>query len=140
MFKFIKNLAKAIRCAVMWVQALDHASLRQNKEAKEKLIKIARILKKTNIEYCLLRGYIEHCLNDYGESRKFLDMAVDRLEIEKSYSTDDLYYMKVYAHELINCHTYQQNISIEIDYSILNLEKVSNHLKEKFPISAYPKA
>lgn len=135
MIKFIKKYINAIKYSTQWVRALDLAATKQNQEAKEVLMQIEHLMKTPLIEYCLLRGYLELCLSHKNESLRYLDIALNRLNTKNSYSQADAYYMKVYANQLKINLLWGQQCFITIDYEKLELDKVSKHLIENFPLA-----
>ena len=138
MFKILKNIVLGIRVAPLWVKALDCAAKAKNEESKELLIRIERVGLFSDVEHCLLRGYVEYELSNTESSLVYLNKAIERLPKERRCNDDELRYFKAYAQWLINLQVIDHGKHYKIDFDSINLKKVAKTFLENYPLRIHP--
>ncbi|NQY65528.1 MAG: hypothetical protein HRT38_17815 [Alteromonadaceae bacterium] len=138
MFKFFKKIRVAIKGAKLWVAALDYSRGRDYEKAKEKLIDMEKIGVHPNIEYCLLRGFIEYISGCKQEASKFLELSIGKISTVTRLSDNEKKYLNAYAQSMLNeMNTSQENYKT-IVFDNIKLPDISNDLKGKFPLIDHP--
>jgi hypothetical protein len=79
MFKFFSKIRVATKGATLWNSALDYSRERDYEKAKLKLTDMEKMGVHPNIEYCLLRGFIEYILDSKLEASNFLKLSIDKI-------------------------------------------------------------
>ena len=139
MFKLFKKVRVSIKGAKLWVAALDYSREKDYEKAKEKLIDMENIGVHPNIEYCILRGFIEYISKCNQEASKFLQLSIDKISTVSRLSENEKKYLNAYAQSMLNeMNTIQDNHKT-IDFDNIKLLDISNDLKGKFPLIDHPK-
>ena len=138
MLKKLKGLIIGLRISYLWVKALDRASRGDNEKSKKLLIRIEKIGFFKNVEYCLLRGYIEYKLEYSEDSIAYLSIAMENITREKGCNSDELLYFNAYAQWLINIQEKNQSKHYSIDLNSINLNNISLAYLENYPLIIHP--
>ncbi|WP_171814255.1 hypothetical protein [Ferrimonas balearica] len=119
----------------LWVKAVELSGLRRYDEAKSVLIEMETSGGKADLEYCLLRGFIEymHCNRDGAISS--LKAAIEKAKKSKRLNSQEKGYLIAYAEGMLREYGV---IHCQADYRTINLKKVPSHFKRKYPLTDHP--
>ncbi len=88
-----------------------------------------------NIEYCLLRGFIEYITHQKIMATEYLNIAISMLEEVTRFSQNEKLYLIAYAKSMLK--EYDTNYEHQ-NLSDINLSNVSVRLKDLFPLIEHP--
>ncbi len=137
-FKTLKGIVLGLRTAPLWIKSLDYASQGKHEESKQLLIRMERFGLFSEVEYCLLRGYVEYELGNSENSLVYLYRSIEGLPKERRCNDDEIRYFEAYAHWLINLQEEEQGKHFKIDFDIINLNKVAKPFLENYPLRIHP--
>jgi hypothetical protein len=126
-----KRIYIAFKGSKLWLGAIDAAKQRNYDESKKLLVKMESIGVHPNIEYCLLRGFIEYITHQKEASSKFLNMAIDKLAKAKRFSQNEKLYLTAYAQSILKEYGEEHEYT---KLECIDLLNVAEHLKDKFPL------
>lgn len=136
------NLFKKAIASYYWVRALVYAS---NEEYVDALELIEKIEKKFPIkgEVKLFKGYLYYALYDYEAAVEVLSSSCNEIDESEKHSADEKDYLKCYAsvfgQKCIEKIEYKTAYSFQVNYDSFNLDKVSEAIKNNFPLRSHPK-
>jgi hypothetical protein len=138
MLKIIKGIYLGLRTAPLWIKALDCAAKGDNEKSKKLLIRMEKLLVFSNVEYSLLRGYVEYKLGYPESSLVYLNRAIEKLPKERRCNDDELRYFKAYAQWLINQQEVNEERYFIIDFDSIKLNNIAKTFLENHPLSIHP--
>ncbi|MFC0445664.1 hypothetical protein ACFOD1_06310 [Pseudidiomarina halophila] len=130
-----KRVYLAFKGSRLWLAAIDSAKQRDYDESKKLLVKMESIGVHPNIEYCLLRGFIEYSTHQKQLASKFLNMAMGKLNKAKRFNQNEKLYLTAYAESILKEYDEEHEYTTLSD---IDLASVSWHLKDKFPLIEHP--
>jgi hypothetical protein len=132
---YLKKLIKSIILSLYWHKAMN-AVYKDDFNQALKFLKISRFYVEHTLGNHLLKGWILFKLENFDESVKAMNIAVDKLLIAKGLNYDEKMYLKYYANIIIN--TSIDHLDIEYQKHALNrnfdVKNVSSWHKKNFPI------
>lgn len=135
MINNLRRLFVSIFGARLWLQSLELARKRDYQLALGKLIRMENMGVAPYTEYCLLRGFIEYMLSKNESSVYYLDLAIEKIISSNKFTNMEKGYLKLYANGLLSEQSGKQ---YKPDYKVVELDKVPNHMKDKFPLIDHP--
>lgn len=130
-----KRIYLAFKGSKLWLAAIDSAKQRDYDDSKKLLVKMESIGVHPNIEYCLLRGFIEYITHQKELASKYLNMAIAKLNKAKRFNQNEKLYLTAYADSILKEYDKEHEYRTPSD---IDLAKVAEHLKDKFPLIEHP--
>ena len=140
---FRKILASPV-VGVKWVKALELASNENYQAALGELDYLDEFYRGKNIEYHLLRGFLNYGLGDDIEAVRNFELSITLLRDTNRYNEDEKRYLLGYGTTLgrkalkAESDLSESTRFPKIDISLIDLSKVSQSLRKTFPLTDHP--
>jgi len=136
---FIRFLDR-LRASICWVASLKLASKERYEEALQKLMTVDRIVP-NKIEVTLLKGFLYFATDKDESALLNLSSAWKMIDRSTQYSSEEKQYLQCYASfygEKLADASAIEKYPFEVDYTIVQLDKVRKSLKDNFPLRDHP--
>lgn len=151
----VKKLRLIIAAPVLWMafwkfeNAWGHFSRDNRNKAEvefekgEKILRNIRLLDSLNPDHNIIKGYIKFHLSKYKESYSAFMDAWRGLDRVTYLEPEEKKYLKLYISEslrdMIEMGVIEKDVSVDMkSYADVNLKKVADNWKEKFPTRGHP--
>jgi hypothetical protein len=144
MLKLIKKIIFAPYVGAKWVGALESTAKEDYFSAINKLNDLTRFFENRNVEYHLLKGFLEFAINDDQSSIEDIRQSIRLLEKSTKYNHSEKNYLKCYAATYGNLANENMPTTRQVDkfevipWGEVDLQHVSRALKKNFPLRTHP--
>jgi len=144
MVTFIKKIIHAPFVGAKWVAALESVAMEDYLSAIGNLQNLARFFENKDVEYHMLKGFVEYATNNNSAAVKDLKLSINLLEKSSKYNEAEKKYLECYAGiygNLANSnlsHEHQGENFEMIAWRDVDLSGVRKALKMNFPLGKHP--
>lgn len=144
MMKFIQKIIHAPFVGAKWVGALESVANGDFASAIHHLQYLARFFENKNVEYHLLKGFVEYASNDDSSAVKDIRLSIILLRKSVKYTQTEKKYLECYAAIYGNLANENLPLKRQVDmfekvpWEDVDLSVVRKELKKNFPLRKHP--